>query len=163
MLSLDRLGRDGSRAIISRVTGGKELPREIQEQIVSKTDGVPLFVEELTMSVLESGLVKDAGCRYVAAVDSLPAFAIPATLLGSLTARLDRLGPAKEIAQIGAVAGRDFHYDLLNAVAGWPRKRLKEALEQLVRSELVFRRGGFHTRSIPSSTRWFGTPHMSAS
>ena len=81
MMSLDRLGRDESRAIISRVTRGKELPQEIQEQIVGKTDGVPLFVEELTKSVLESGLVKDAGCRYVAAVDPIPAFAIPVTLL----------------------------------------------------------------------------------
>ncbi len=137
-LSLDRLGRDESRAIISRVSGGKELPREIQEQILSKTEGVPLFVEELTMSVLESGLVKDAGCRYVAAVDPLPAFAIPATLLGSLTARLDRLGPAREIAQIGAVAGREFRYELLRTVAGLPTQKLDEALDQLVRSELVF-------------------------
>lgn len=137
MLSLDRLGRDESRAIISCVTGGKDLPQEIQEQIVSKTDGVPLFVEELTKSVLESGLVKDAGCRYVAAVDSLPAFAIPATLLGSLTARLDRLGPAKEIAQIGAAIGREFPHQLLADVVPPSVNSLNAGLKQLVAAELI--------------------------
>jgi predicted ATPase len=120
MLSLDRLGRDESRAIISHVTRGKELPQEIQDQIVGKTDGVPLFVKELTMSVLESGLVKDAGCRYVAVDDAIPAFAIPVTLVGSLTARLDRLGSAREIAQIRAALGHEFPHQLLADVVPTP-------------------------------------------
>src|SRR5262249_34385243 len=137
MLSLDRLERDESRAIISRVTAGKELPGEIEEQIVSKTDGVPLFVEELTMSVLESGLVKDAGCRYVAPVDPIPAFAIPATLLGSLAARLDRLGPVKEIAQIGAAMGREFAHQLLADVVPASVDSLNAGLAQLAAAELI--------------------------
>ena len=137
MLSLDRLGRDESRAIISRVTRGKELPQEIQEQILGKTDGVPLFVEELTKSVLESGLVKDAGCRYVAAVDPIPAFAIPVTLLGSLTARLDRLGPAKEIAQIGAAIGHEFPHQLLADVVPPSVNSLNAGLKQLAAAELI--------------------------
>src|SRR5262245_57948119 len=141
MLSLDRLGRDESRGIISRVTRGKELPQEIQEQIVSKTDGVPLFVEELTKSVLESGLVKDAGCRYVAAVDPIPAFAIPVTLLGSLTARLDRVGPAREIAQIGAAIGREFPHQLLANAVPAPVNSLNAGLKQLAAAELISVRG----------------------
>ena len=137
MLSLDRLGRDEFGAIISRVTRGKELPQEIQEQILSKTEGVPLFVEELTMSVLESGLVQDAGCRYVAAVDPIPAFAIPVTLLGSLTARLDRLGPAKEIAQIGAAIGHEFPHQLLADVVPASVNSLNAGLKQLAAAELI--------------------------
>ena len=126
-----------SRAIISRVTRGKDLPQAIQEQIVGKTDGVPLFIEELTKSVLESGLVKDAGYRYVAAVDSIPAFAIPATLHGSLTARLDRLGPAKEIAQIGAAIGHEFPHQLLADVVPTSVNSLNAGLKQLAVAELI--------------------------
>ena len=137
MLSLDRLERDESRAIISRVTRGKELPQEIQEQILSKTEGVPLFVEGLTMSVLESGLVQDAGCRYVAAVDPIPAVAIPVTLLGSLTARLDRLGPAREIGQIGAAIGHEFPHRLLADVVPASVNSLNAGLKQLAAAELI--------------------------
>src|SRR5262245_38426379 len=136
MLSLDRLGRDESRAIISQVTG-KELPQEIQEQIICKTDGVPLFVKELTISVLESGLVKDEGCRYVTAIDPVPPFAIPVTLLGSLTARLDRLGPAREIAQIGAAIGHEFSHQLLADVVPAPVNSLNAGLKQLAAAELI--------------------------
>src|SRR5262245_7245090 len=137
MLSLDRLGRDESRAIISQVTRGKELPQEIQEQIICKTDGVPLFVKELTMSVLESGLIKDEGCRYVAVVDPIPPFAIPVTLLGSLTARLDRLGAAKEIAQIGAAIGHEFPHRLLADVVPASVNSLNAGLKQLVAADLI--------------------------
>jgi DNA-binding response OmpR family regulator/class 3 adenylate cyclase/predicted ATPase len=137
MLSLDRLGRDESRTVISHVTRGKELPEEIQEQILSKTDGVPLFVEELTMSVLESGLVGDAGCRYVAAVDPIPVFAIPVTLLGSLTARLDRLGRAREIAQIGAAIGHEVPHQLLADVVPTAVNSLNAGLKQLAAAELI--------------------------
>jgi len=136
-LSLDRLGRDECRAIISHVTRGKELPQEIQEQIICKTDGVPLFVKELTMSVLESGLVKDEGCRYVAAVDPIPPFAIPVTLLCSLTARLDRLGSAREIAQIGAAIGHEFAHQLLADVVPAPVDSLNAGLKQLAAAELI--------------------------
>jgi predicted ATPase len=137
MLSLDRLERDESRAIISHVTRGKELPQEIQEQIIFKTDGVPLFVKELTRSVLESGLVKDGGCRYVAAVHPIPTFAIPVTLLGSLTARLDRLGPAREIAQIGAAIGHELPHQLLADVVQASLDSLIAGLKQLAAAELI--------------------------
>ena len=116
MLRLDRLGREQTEAMIFDVAGQKALPPEMYAQIISKTDGVPLFVEELTKSVLESGLLQDAGDQLTT-VGPLPPLAIPTTLLGSLTARLDRLGPVKEIAQIGAAIGREFSYRLLAAVA----------------------------------------------
>ena len=116
MVHLDRLSREQTELIISDVTGGKELPCRNQEQIISKADGIPLFVEELTKAVLESGLLRLMGDRYViSSLSSSPV--IPTTLLGALTARLDRLGPSKEIAQIGAVIGREFSYRLLAAVA----------------------------------------------
>jgi DNA-binding response OmpR family regulator/class 3 adenylate cyclase/predicted ATPase len=136
-LRLGPLGREQSRTIISEVTGGKELPPEVEEQIIDKTDGVPLFVEELTKTVLESELLEDIGEQYVAA-GPLPALAVPSTLLDSLTARLDRLGPAKEIAQIGAIIGREFSYPLLAAVVPLSANLLKAALARLVASELIF-------------------------
>jgi class 3 adenylate cyclase/predicted ATPase len=140
-ISLTRLGRRDGAALVQRVTGGKTLPKEVMDQILAHTDGVPLFIEELTKMVLEGGLLRERDGAYVLE-GPLPPLAIPTTLQASLIARLDRLSPAvREVAQIGAVAGRDFHYDLLNAVAGWPRERLEEALEKLVWSELVFRRG----------------------
>jgi DNA-binding response OmpR family regulator/class 3 adenylate cyclase/predicted ATPase len=140
MLRLDRLRRDQTEAIILDVAGQKALPPELAVQIIGKTDGVPLFVEELTKSVLESGLLHDAGDRLVTA-GPLPPLAIPATLLGSLTARLDRLGPAKEIAQIGAAIGREFSYRLLAAVAPLSGPPLHAALAQLAAPELIFVRG----------------------
>ena len=130
MLRLDRMGREQCRAIISEVIGNDALPREAEEQIIDKADGIPLFVEELTKSVLESELVEDVGDRDIAR--SLP-LAIPATLLNSLTARLDRLGPAKEIAQIGAVIGREFSHPLLTAAAPESANSLQAALAQLRR------------------------------
>ena len=137
---LTRLGRRDGAALVERVTGGKRLPKEVTDEILARTDGVPLFIEELTKTMLESGLLQERDGHYVLE-HPLPSMAIPTTLHASLTARLDRLASVREVAQIGAVAGRDFHYELLNAAAGLPRERLEEALDQLVRSELIFRRG----------------------
>jgi predicted ATPase/class 3 adenylate cyclase/DNA-binding response OmpR family regulator len=134
-LPLDRIGHEHSRAIISEVIGDKALPRELEEEIICKADGIPLFIEELTKSVLQSGLVQDVGNRYVVP-GPLPK-AVPASLHDSLTARLDRLGPAKEIAQIGAVIGREFSQSLLTAVAPDSSNSLKSALAQLTASDLV--------------------------
>ncbi|WOH69411.1 AAA family ATPase [Bradyrhizobium sp. BWA-3-5] len=137
---LTRLGRRDGAALVLRVTGGKTLPKEVMEHILAHTDGVPLFIEELTKMVLEGGLLQERYGEYV--LDGpLPSFAIPTTLQASLMARLDRLSPVRDVAQISAVAGREFHYELVSAVAGLPKQRLDEALDQLVRSELVFRRG----------------------
>src|SRR5947209_16673482 len=122
------------------VTGGRPLPAEVTEEIVFKTDGNPLFVEELTKAVLEAGiLVEDAeGYRLDG---PLPPLAIPATLHDSLMARLDRLAPVKEIGQIGAAIGREFPYSLLHALVGMDERALKDALVRLEDAELVFRRG----------------------
>ena len=139
-LSLVRLGRHQGAAIVKRLIGGKALPEELLDQIVARTDGVPLFVEELTKAVLESGLLRDAGDHYEVAAP-WPSLAIPSTLQDSLMARLDRLGPAKEVAQIGAVIGRDFDHQLLAAVFPSSERRLNDALDQLVASEMVFCHG----------------------
>jgi CRP-like cAMP-binding protein len=139
-LALARLGRRDGAALVDGVVGAKPLPAEMTTQIVEKTDGVPLFVEELTRTVLESGLLKDAGARWELS-EPLPPLAIPSTLHDSLLARLDRLAPGKEIAQIGAAIGREFSHPLLAAVADWREAELRAALDQLVASELVFRRG----------------------
>jgi predicted ATPase/class 3 adenylate cyclase len=139
-IPLTRLHRRDGAALVERVTGGKILPKEVMDEILARTDGVPLFIEELTKTLLESGLLQERDDHYVLE-RPLPPLAIPTTLQASLMARLDRLAPVREVAQIGAVAGREFHYELLNAVAGLPRGRLEEALGQLVRSELIFRRG----------------------
>src|SRR5215510_2894157 len=139
-LRLNRLGREQTEAIIRDVAGSKELPCELHEQIVSKSDGVPLFAEELTKTVLESGLLQDAGDRYVA-LGPLPPLAVPTTLLGSLTARLDRLGEIREIAQIGAAIGREFSYRLLAAITPLSSSSLQTALAHLAAGELIFARG----------------------
>ena len=140
LLTLNRLPPRQRIEMISRMIGGKALPREIADQIVERTDGVPLFIEELTKSVLESGLVTEAGERYAVAGPAGP-LAIPTTLHASLLARLDRLAPAREAAQIGAALGRSFSHELISAVAQMPLQKLDDALEQLVRAELIFRRG----------------------
>jgi class 3 adenylate cyclase/predicted ATPase len=137
-LPLNRLNRSHGRAIVERVSG-KALPTEVLEQIVTRTDGVPLFIEELTKTVTESGLLQETGDRYEL-IGPLPPLAIPATLHDSLMARLDRLAPVKEVAQIAAVIGREFSPRLLAAVAPL-NGQLPTALDQLVASELVFRRG----------------------
>jgi predicted ATPase len=132
--------------MIAGVTGGKPLPEEIAAQIIDRTDGVPLFVEELTKAVVESGIVTDSGDRYTA-TGPMPALAIPASLQASLLARLDRLAPVREVAQIGAALGRQFSHELIAAVAvpgsgpGMPPGQLDDALAQLVAAELIYRRG----------------------
>jgi predicted ATPase len=139
-LTLNRLGRRHSTEMIAAVAGGKPLPEEVLAQIWAKTEGVPLFVEELTKTVLESGLVEDKGDRF-ALTGPLPPLAIPATLRDSLMARLDRLAPVKEVAQIGAVIGREFPYRLLAALSPLDEITLQDALSHLIGAELVFRRG----------------------
>jgi class 3 adenylate cyclase/tetratricopeptide (TPR) repeat protein len=139
-LALNRLSRKQGSAMVAEVTGGKTLPAEVLEQIVSKTDGVPLFVEELTKAVIESGLLEDEDGRYTL-TGSLPPLAIPTTLHDSLLARLDRLAPAKEVAQTGAAIGREFSYELLAAVSPLGDDELRGALNRLVEAELIFRQG----------------------
>jgi tetratricopeptide (TPR) repeat protein len=139
-LALSRLGRREGAALVERVVRDKPLPHEVAAQIVARTDGVPLFVEELTKAVLESGLLKDAGDHYEL-TGPLPPLALPSTLHDSLLARLDRLAPVKEIAQIGAALGREFSHALLAAIADLSEGELQAALDQLVAAELVYRRG----------------------
>jgi class 3 adenylate cyclase/tetratricopeptide (TPR) repeat protein len=138
--TLNHLSRKECTALVSHLTGGKILPEDVVGQIVSRTDGVPLFVEELTKSILESGYLQDAGGRYEMR-GSLSSLAIPDSLQESLMARLDRLSPAKEIAQTAAVIGRQFPYELLAEVVELEEEHLDEALEDLVGSGLLFRHG----------------------
>jgi len=139
-LALTRLSRSIGAALVERITDRKALPQHVLDKILAQTDGVPLFIEELTKAVLESGLLREQDGCYV--LDRpLPSFAIPTTLYASLMARLDRLGAAKEVAQIGAAIGREFSHDLLRVISGWPQDSLESALAQLVQSELVFCRG----------------------
>ena len=139
-LALSRLDRRERTVLIEQIAGGKALPEEVVAQITERTDGVPLFVEELTKNVLESGLLREEADHYV--LDgALPAIAIPTSLHASLLARLDRLASARLVAQIGAAIGREFPYTLLHAVSGYPEGELRAALTRLVASELVLQRG----------------------
>ncbi|HUH83419.1 MAG TPA: AAA family ATPase [Stellaceae bacterium] len=140
LISLNRLSRRLRVEMIAHVTAGKALPPEIAEQITDRTDGVPLFIEELTKAVVESGLLVDSGNRYVA-MGSLAPLAIPTSLQASLLARLDRLGPNREVAQIAAALGRHFSHELIGAVAAMPQEQLDDGLARLVQAELIFRRG----------------------
>jgi class 3 adenylate cyclase/tetratricopeptide (TPR) repeat protein len=139
-LTLGPLDRPDVEKMILRVARGRSLPGEVTNQIIAKTDGNPLFVEELTKAVLEGGLVveKPEGYRLSGFGSSLE---IPATLHDSLMARLDRLAPVKEICQIGAAIGREFSYELLRAVVGRDERSLSYGLAQLEAAELLFRRG----------------------
>jgi class 3 adenylate cyclase/tetratricopeptide (TPR) repeat protein len=139
-LNLSKLTRAQSTAMISALAGGKALPWTLLEQILTRTDGVPLFVEELTKSILESGELTEVGDHYNYG-GSARAVTIPATLRDSLMARLDRFMPVKEIAQIGAAIGREFSYELIAAVAPMPQAQLDDALARLSESGLAFRRG----------------------
>jgi class 3 adenylate cyclase/tetratricopeptide (TPR) repeat protein len=139
-LTLNRLGRPSVEAMVETLTGGKILPRAVVQQIVAKTDGVPLFVEELTKMVLESGLLREADDHYELA-GPLPPLAIPSTLRDSLMARLDRLATTREIAQLGATLGREFSYEMLHAVSPLEETTLRQGLQQLVEAELVYQRG----------------------
>jgi class 3 adenylate cyclase len=126
MLTLDRLDRRDRTVLVEQIAGGTALPDEVVDQIIDRTDGVPLFIEELTKNVLESGV---------------PLVGIPTSLHDSLMARLDRLASVRRVAQIGAAIGRDFSYALLRAVSRLPEDELQSALNRLVASELVFQRG----------------------
>jgi class 3 adenylate cyclase/tetratricopeptide (TPR) repeat protein len=139
-LPLTRLSRRECVALVDRITDGKALPEEVLEQILARTDGVALFIEELTKTVIESGLLIDMGDRYTM-TGPLPSLDIPTTLHDSLTARLDRLAPVKVVAQIAACIGRDFDYDLLAAASGMPEDSLRSALEALEHAELIIARG----------------------
>src|SRR5262245_48329600 len=133
-LTINRLGPDDIEAMIGGLVGDMLLPANIRQDIIERTDGIPLFVEETTKAVLE------AGEQVVAAVPS-PALAVPASLHASLMARLDRLGPAKELAQIGAAIGREFSHALLAAVVRKPDGDLESALDRLISAGLLFRQG----------------------
>ncbi len=135
-LALHRLQPGTVTQFVGVMTGGRQLPPEVLKEIISHTDGVPLFVEELTKSVLESGLLSETGDRYTLTTP-LPVLAIPTSLRDSLAARLDRLGPFKEVAQIGACIGRDFPRALIYRVAALATERLDDALARLVEAELI--------------------------
>src|SRR6266852_4957757 len=138
-LTLNRLGEREAAAIIARLVGNKELRADPMAEIVERTDGIPLFVEEMTKAVLE-GESEGVARRTIAAVPS-SALAVPASLHASLMARLDRLGPAKEVAQIGSAIGREFSHALLASVVGKPEAELGSALDRLVQTGLLFRQG----------------------
>jgi class 3 adenylate cyclase/predicted ATPase len=138
-VALNRLGGRETAAIIARLVGNKELPSDVMAEIVERTDGIPLFVEEMTKTVLEAE-GDGADRRTVATVPS-PTLAVPASLHASLMARLDRLGPAKEVAQIGAAIGREFSHALLAAVVHKPEAELGAALDRLMVAGLLFRQG----------------------
>jgi class 3 adenylate cyclase/predicted ATPase len=139
MLTINRLTRPEVEAMIDRVGGNKLVPADIRLDIIERTDGIPLFVEEMTKAVLEAESQSTAE-RAAVAIPS-PAMAVPASLHASLMARLDRLGPAKEVAQIGAALGREFSQTLLAAVMRKPAAELRSALDRLVAAGLLFRQG----------------------
>ena len=139
-VTLNRLDRTEGQALIAGVSRGKALPSQVLDQIMMHTDGVPLFIEELTKTVLESDLLCETTDRYEL-IGPLPPLAIPTTLHASLLARLDRLATGKNVAQIGATIGRVFSYELVAAVSGLLEKDLPGALGQLIDAELVFQRG----------------------
>ena len=138
-ITLNRLGEREAAAIIARLVGNKELPADVMAEILGRTDGIPLFVEEMTKAVLEAESEGEAR-RTVAAVPS-PALAVPASLHASLMARLDRLGPAKEMVQIAAAIGREFSHALLAAVVRKQEAELGLALDRLIQAGLLFRQG----------------------
>ncbi|HET6468845.1 MAG TPA: adenylate/guanylate cyclase domain-containing protein [Geminicoccaceae bacterium] len=145
-LALSRLSRSRGSAMVAELTRGKPLPAEVADQILARTDGVPLFVEELTKAVLESGQLTETAGQWALAGPQAP-LAIPATLRDSLMARLDRLGPVKEVAQVAACIGREFDYELLAAVAPLDGAALRDALQRLTDVELVFGQGAEPYRS----------------
>jgi predicted ATPase len=147
-MTLNRLSQPQIARMIERITDEKRLPPEVMQLIVEKTDGVPLFVEELTKAILESGYLKETDGHY-ALTGALSSFAIPATLHDSLMARLDRLISAKGIAQLGAAIGRQFAYALLHAVSQLDEATLQRELGRLVDAELVYQRG------VPPQAHYF--------
>ncbi|MEM7581777.1 MAG: AAA family ATPase [Acidobacteriota bacterium] len=144
-IRIDRLSEEQIIEVVDHWTSGKTLPRPVLRQVIEKTDGVPLFVEELTKTILESGILVEKDGIY-SLPGALPTFAIPSTLQDSLRARLDRLPPAiKEVAQIGSVIGRRFSYDLLDMISPQSSRNLESALADLVDAELLFQGGNLPT------------------
>jgi class 3 adenylate cyclase/tetratricopeptide (TPR) repeat protein len=139
-LTLNRFSPREAGALVRSVIHGRDLPGDVLEELIRKADGVPLFIEELTKMVVEAGLVREDGDRYVRD-GPLPPLSIPASLQDSLMARLDRLSPVKELAQLGAAIGREFSYDLIQAVSAMEDETLQSALGNLVDSELLHQRG----------------------
>ncbi|MCZ7596755.1 MAG: AAA family ATPase [Gammaproteobacteria bacterium] len=139
-VTLNRLERPEVEAMIRHQASGKRIPPEVVEHIVAKGDGVPLYVEELTKAILESGFLRESSDRFELS-GALSDISIPATLQDSLMARLDRLPTLREVAQMGAVLGREFAYEMLRAVVGLDEPRLQQGLEQLVADELLYQRG----------------------
>ena len=132
-VTLNRLGQEPATAIIESVSQGQDLPPEVVAQIIDRADGVPLFVEELTKMVVESGQAEEPA--------NLTIPTIPSTLQDSLRARLDRLGPVHELVQYGATLGREFSYELIREVSGYPEDVLQNGLQELVKAELLYQRG----------------------
>jgi class 3 adenylate cyclase/tetratricopeptide (TPR) repeat protein len=148
-LTLTRLPRSQIGRMVTAVAGGKALPAEVVQQIVTKSDGVPLFVEEMTKLVLASGLLQEHEDHYTL-TGPLPPLAIPATLQDALMARLDQLASAKAVAQLGATLGREFAYELLRAVSPLDELELWRGLVQLVQAEVLYQRG-----ALPQATYLF--------
>ena len=138
-LTINRLAQREVDDMIDRVVGDKTLPASVRRDIIDRTDGIPLFVEEMTKAVLEAE--NEGEARRTAAAIPSPARTVPASLHASLMARLDRLGPAKEVAQIGAAIGREFSHAMLTAVMHKAEKELGSALDRLIAAGLLFRRG----------------------
>ena len=138
-LTVNRLAQRDIEAMIDHVVGNKLLPASVRQDILERTDGIPLFVEEMTKAVLETG--SESAAEQTAAAVPFPALAVPASLHASLMARLDRLGPAKEVAQIGSAIGREFSHALLAAVVRKPETELQSALDRLIQAGLLFRQG----------------------
>jgi len=138
-LALNRLGEREAAAIIARIIGDNDFPADVTAEIVERTDGIPLFVEEMTKAVLEAE-IEGAAIQTAAAIPP-SVLAVPASLQASLMARLDRLGPAKEVAQIGAAIGREFSHALLSAVVSKPEAEFAPALDRLLAAGLLFRQG----------------------
>jgi tetratricopeptide (TPR) repeat protein len=139
-LTLNRLGSRDNAALVKRIAGGRDLPAALLDQILERTDGVPLYIEELTKSVLESGVLAEENGVLVLA-GPLPALAVPSSLQASLVARLDRMASARALVQTSAALGREFSYALLKAVSGLDDAELEPLLEQLVASGLAHQRG----------------------
>jgi class 3 adenylate cyclase/tetratricopeptide (TPR) repeat protein len=147
-LTLNRLSRVQVESMIARITRGKALPPDVHRQLVVKTDGVPLFVEELTKMVLESGMLREYDEHYEL-TGPLVSLTIPTTLQDSLMARIDRLGVAKTVLQLGATVGRAFSYELLQELAPFDEATLRQALTRLVDAELLYQQG------TPPEARYF--------
>src|SRR5262249_35550271 len=137
-LILNRLKRSQRAEMVERLTSGKKLPNQVVDEIVDRTDGVPLFIEELTKVVVESGVLS---ATHDLSAARQAALSIPTTLGASLLARLDRSPQMRSVAQIGAALGRRFSHDMISAVAQMPQRELDHALAQLVKAELLFQRG----------------------